>query len=731
MFGENGKILNQAKALLRDAAKLAAATKLPDGEAKTAIRQLVEEFSRRQLDGMPLEQIKPLARGEGIRWAALEANGFRTVGDLHRAGWAAIDAKPGIGEQTVRSLRGVVTSIFEETGKTISITFDPQERTKWHTAVLSGFWVYEFQRERQTPLIHYAGLKDRVEALAKNASGAAHLWGKLFLWGEGRSRATQAMEELADLVRGDSFHSFASEVRAGLKDLNARRPDEKALWQDFETRPAAYYALLETIFTQPKGDEEAARGFVPAEIVEAVEKLELRRDGLNLSLRAYQVFGAKFAVVQRKTILGDEMGLGKTIQALAFIAHLKTAGASHILVVSPACVLANWEHEIQKFSHFTTIRLHGSEKEEALQDWTANGGIGLTTYDTLRSLDFTGAKLPAIVIADEAHYVKNPATKRAQALAAITGPADRVLFMTGTPMENRREEFKALVNFLQPGSTGSIDKALALPGARAFREQVAPVYLRRNQADVLHELPERIEVEDWLDLGAQDGALYRQAVASGNFMAMRRAAILPGKPEESAKLARLLDIVEEAREEGLKVIVFSYFRDVLEVIRNVLPEPVFGPLTGSMSASGRFELVKEFSACEGPAVLVSQIQAGGVGLNIQAASIVVIAEPQWKPSTEEQAIARCYRMGQLRRVQVHRLLTRRSVDERMVELLRRKAKEFDEVARPSVIKETSSSATAAHNETEVNEVLEAFHQKTEAEIIRLEQERLQLLASSA
>ena len=112
-----------------------------------------------------------------------------------------------------------------------------------------------------------------------------------------------------------------------------------------------------------------------------------------------------------------------------------------------------------------------------------------------------------------------------------------------------------------------------------------------------------------------------------------------------------------------------------------------------------------------------------MGLNIQAASVVVIAEPQWKPSTEEQAIARCHRMGQLRRVQVHRLLTRRSVDERMLEILRRKAKEFDEIARPSVIKDATLSATAAHDEKEVTQLVEAAHRKSEAEIIRLEQER--------
>jgi superfamily II DNA or RNA helicase len=724
MLGENGKALARAKSALRDASKLESATKSPAAEAQKATAALVDEWARRQLDGMPLDELKPLARGEGIRWAALEANGFRSVGDLHRAGWATVDAKPGIGEQTVRSLRGVVTSIFGEMRKTIPISFDPGDRTKWHTSLLSGLWLYEHQLGLQTQLQGHAEVKHRLETLFRSAEQTSHLWGKLFVWGERRAQAEQAQGELAELVRGESFQTFEKDLRAGLQALKTRRPDEKTLWSDFAKRASAYYALLEGVHVQPGKDEGAARGYIPLEIVDAVEKLELRRDGLNLALRAYQVFGAKFAVVQRKTILGDEMGLGKTIQALAFIAHLKATGATHILVVSPACVLANWEHEIERFSTFKTIRLHGPDKDSALQEWTRHGGIGLTTYDTLRSLDFTTAKFPGIVVADEAHYVKNPAAKRSLALAAVAGPADRVLFMTGTPMENRKEEFKALVNYLQPGSGVKLDKVIALPGARAFRESVAPVYLRRNQADVLHELPERIEVEDWVDLGEEDGKLYREAVASGSFMAMRRAAILPGKPEESSKLARLLDIVEEAREEGLKVVVFSYFLDVLEIIHRILPGTVFGPLTGAVSASGRFDLVKDFSACEGPAVLVSQIQAGGVGLNIQAASIVVITEPQWKPSTEEQAIARCHRMGQVRRVQVHRLLTRRSVDERMLQVLRLKAKEFDEVARPSVIKETTSSATAAHQESEMNQAVEALQHKTESEIIRLERERL-------
>jgi len=129
---------------------------------------------------------------------------------------------------------------------------------------------------------------------------------------------------------------------------------------------------------------------------------------------------------------------------------------------------------------------------------------------------------------------------------------------------------------------------------------------------------------------------------------MRRAAYAPQNPAESAKLARLAEIVKEANANGRKIVVFSYFRDVIQKITSVLGGIAVGPLTGSVPPATRQALVDEFSSRRGPAVLVSQIQAGGVGLNIQAASVVVLTEPQWKPTIEDQAIARCHRMGQVR-----------------------------------------------------------------------------------
>lgn len=194
----------------------------------------------------------------------------------------------------------------------------------------------------------------------------------------------------------------------------------------------------------------------------------------------------------------------------------------------------------------------------------------------------------------------------------------------------------------------------------------------------------------------QDEAAYREAVASGNFMAMRRAAY--AHPAESAKLERLRELVRDAAEAGLKVVVFSNFRDVLGVVKAALDTeppvggPVFGPLTGSVPPARRQLLVDAFADTDGPAVLVSQIQAGGVGLNIQAASVVILCEPQIKPTLEHQAVARAHRMGQVRSVRVHRLLATGGVDERLVRILANKSRLFDRYARRSSMAEATPDA---------------------------------------
>jgi SNF2 family DNA or RNA helicase len=271
-------------------------------------------------------------------------------------------------------------------------------------------------------------------------------------------------------------------------------------------------------------------------------------------------------------------------------------------------------------------------------------------------------------------------------------------------MENRVEEFRVLVSYLRPDLGTSLRNSDLVVGAQAFRKAVAPVYLRRNQQDVLRELPERVDVEEWVEFSGEDFTAYREAVAAGNFMAMRRAAY--ANPDTSAKLRRLLELVEDAQVNGLKVVVFSYFRDVLGTVGTALGGQAHGPISGALPAARRQEVVDEFSRATGHAILLGQIQAGGIGLNLQAASVVIMCEPQVKPTMETQAIARAHRMGQVRTVQVHRLLSVDAVDQRMLAILSAKTELFDAYARRSDLAESAADAVDISEQSLARQIVE-------------------------
>lgn len=208
---------------------------------------------------------------------------------------------------------------------------------------------------------------------------------------------------------------------------------------------------------------------------------------------------------------------------------------------------------------------------------------------------------------------------------------------------------------------------------------------------MLTELPEKIEKDEWVELSASDREAYTHAVRSRNFMAMRRTATIGANGQGSAKLERLEELASEYRAEGRKLLVFSYFLDVMRAVERRFSEAIV--INGSVPQARRVELMDRFREARGFQVLVCQIGVGGIGLNLQAASVVIILEPQWKPSTESQDIARAHRMGQTRSVMVHRLLAEDCVDERMVEILSTKQALFDTYARDSALKEGTSEAT--------------------------------------
>lgn len=639
------------------------------GAALDAGKNIRVNEAQALLKTIPVDRLKSVTTGR-LTLSPLVDAGYKTVQDI-LAYETSIQRVPGISSENARRVIAAAYTVRRTVIDEMPVRIDIQARTVQTAALLHGIHAWETSRlaERE---------RDAIQA-ARMLTPLANLLDLDF---------THIL--LLPNKPVEQLQQRRSQVLALAAWVDERMPYEDSweeeTWEDFLKRPADYFALLSElgIITE---DEEAAQGSLPNEIVESIRGFELDNRYLTASLRGYQSFGARFALVQQKVIIGDEMGLGKTIEALAVIAHLRARGVQHFLVICPAAIVTNWMREIASKSELAAHRLHGSNRASALRNWKRGGDVGVTTYETLPWLTRPahGVEEIGCVVVDEAHYIKNPEAQRTQRTSHLVEASDHAILLTGTPLENHVDEFRNLVRYVQPDLR--IDASDFAP--RRFRTQVAPAYLRRNQEDVLTELPDLVEVMEWLPMTKEDGVTYRAAVADGNFMAMRRAAFAS---LHSEKLKRLVEIVEEARENNRRVIVFSYFKETLAFVAAALGESAYGPLTGSVPAERRQDLLDRFSAAPHGATLIAQISVGGVGLNIQSASVVIICEPQLKPTAEWQAIARSRRMGQLETVQVHRLLSDEGVDPRIVEILAEKSQKFSDFARHS---ETADSAPEA------------------------------------
>lgn len=643
---------------------------------------------RRMLQEMPVDALCTATR-ERLRVGVLSQAGIRTVQEV--LDWdAALTELPGIGGTSAWRILGAAHTLWQTTYDEMPVRIDISNRSPETTTLLRR--LAEWDSCRQT-----RGASADLERAAELAPLRTTITG-----GTSHLLVIPTRELTAGELR-ESIHIVKRRAELLDSSLSSGGPTLGGdPWDDFLSRPADYYAMLAELGFITE-DENAAHGDLPEEIIKAVRDQTLSGEHMTASLRGYQSFAARFALVQRKVIIGDEMGLGKTVEAIAVLAHLRSRGESHFLVVCPAAVVTNWMREVAGKSKLRAHRVHGPDRERASRAWMRDGGVAVTTYETLAWWGPTLSRHRdlACIVVDEAHYIKNPQAKRTVRTTELIARADRAILLTGTPLENRVAEFRNLASYVRPDLT--VDASDLSP--RMFRRQIAPAYLRRNQEDVLTELPELIEIDEWLPMSSADASRYRAAVQSGNFMEMRQAALLEGR--DSEKMKRLIEIVREAEENERKVIVFSHFRRVLDLVCQSLPGPVFGPLTGSIPAHHRQHMVDQFSAARHGAVLVAQIVAGGVGLNIQSASVIIICEPQLKPTTEAQAIARAHRMGQVQSVQVHRLLSEDNVDQRITELLAEKKALFDEFARVSEMAESTPEAVDLTEAQLVKEVLAA------------------------
>lgn len=447
-------------------------------------------------------------------------------------------------------------------------------------------------------------------------------------------------------------------------------------------------------------------------------------DGLNATLRPYQKRGFSWMYRNLRigfgSIIADDMGLGKTLQVVTLLLKLKQEGAlgrKKALVVAPAGLLSNWQNEINRFAPSLTVFIyHGGNR--SFGEFEAD--ILLTTYGVLRSdsAELKKKKWEVMVI-DEAQNIKNQTTAQSRAVRSI--PAATHIAMSGTPVENRLSEFWTIMDFANQGYLGTdrhFKEQFARPiqnnGDRAacerFRAVTAPFMMRRlkTDKDIISDLPDKIESNEFALLTSRQAALYqktleaamkeiegmdengdartlfkRQGLVLQMILALKQICNHPTQflkngvfdPALSGKTVMLLDTVQSIVESREKVLIFTQFREMGDLLVRFIGErigrrPLF--YHGGCTLKKRNGMVERFQNNRAEQVFVLSLKAAGTGLNLTAATHVIHYDLWWNPAVEAQATDRAYRIGQHRNVQVHRFITKDTFEERIDRMIQEK-----------------------------------------------------------
>jgi SNF2 family DNA or RNA helicase len=437
------------------------------------------------------------------------------------------------------------------------------------------------------------------------------------------------------------------------------------------------------------------------------------------TLRDYQLGGLDWLHFLREFelngCLADDMGLGKTIQTLAllsYVKHKKRLGL--VVIVCPVTTLSNWNRETSRFApHFKTV-LHTGQSRNEDAKFLAKYDIVFVSYHILRNdiEIFRQLKIDTLVL-DEAHNIKNHYTEIFKAVRSIE--AKHRLTLTGTPVENNILELWALMDFLNPGLLGSREwfqrrfrKAVEIEhdktATERLRRTISPFILRRKKEDVLKDLPEKQEITLYSEMNKRQAAVYETHKAYFKekikksietvgltkssmeiltaLLRMRQIALFPElvdkkfKDVESGKFEQFIDLIEEVLSENHKVLVFSQFTEALSIIRRHLDQTrqSYSYLDGSMTAKKRQQEIDKFQTEKSTSLFLLSLKAGGVGITLTEADYVVIFDPWWNPAAEMQAIDRCCRIGQTKKVFAYKLITKGTVEEKILALQEKKKK---------------------------------------------------------
>ncbi len=431
-------------------------------------------------------------------------------------------------------------------------------------------------------------------------------------------------------------------------------------------------------------------------------------DNLNATLRPYQEIGYRWLKMLSDYgfggILADEMGLGKTLQVITFLLAEKQQKPIKVVIVTPASLVYNWQAEVKKFApDLNTVVVSGNRLEREVQ-LSEELEIVITSYASLRQdIDLHMKQNYQYMILDEAQMVKNSATKTSHALRQLDIPNRFAL--SGTPIENNLEELWSLFQTVMPGFFPGIGRFRQMEISEIAR-MIQPFVLRRDKNTVLQDLPERIESNILSSLMEEQKTVYlaylkrmRQEVDQMDSATFRkqRVTILAGLTRlrqicddprlfmedyqgGSGKLEQVKDLIQAAKENGRRVLLFSQFTGMLSILEKELGENGISSfyLRGSTKVKDRLTMVDAFNEGEKDIFLIS-LKAGGTGLNLTGADTVILYDLWWNPAVEEQAAGRAHRIGQKKVVEVWRMIAEGTIEERMNELQQEKRELFQKV----------------------------------------------------
>ncbi|MGB2429159.1 MAG: DEAD/DEAH box helicase [Akkermansiaceae bacterium] len=457
--------------------------------------------------------------------------------------------------------------------------------------------------------------------------------------------------------------------------------------------------------------------------------------GLEASLRSYQQEGFEWmqflANHELHGILADDMGLGKTMQSLAHILAEKEKGNTlPNLVIAPTSVVENWQREAAKFAPtLKVIILQGADRHHRY-DELASADIALTSYALLhRDLELLKQQPFHLLILDEAQHIKNPSAQVSRAVRQLD--SRHRLCLSGTPIENHLGELWSLFDFLMPGLLGSsdtfretfrtpIEKSGNQQRADALAQKIGALILRRTKDEVAKELPPKTEIPHLIELGSGEKDLY-ETVRSTMDKHVRQAMAIRGQEAQivfldallklrqicchphllqnaelettvdklevaaaqSAKFEHLKELLETLRKENRKVLLFSQFTSMLDIIEQHLTSEAISYLKLTGASKNRQELVEQFQAGEAEVFLIS-LKAGGTGLTLTNADTVIHYDPWWNPAAENQATDRAYRIGQDKPVFVHKLICKGTVEQRIQQMQEKKSNVADSILTASI-----------------------------------------------